>query len=77
MERQNIESTVLEVVSTVLKEDVTSQASRGDFAKWDSLKHIEIMFALEEAFDMAFSEDELAMLDSVQKIIDRVTRDAS
>ncbi len=77
MDRQQIEPVVLKVVGTVLKEPVGLDASRAGLAKWDSLKHVEIMFALEDAFDMAFSEEELSDLDSVARIIERVAARAA
>ena len=39
---------------------------------WDSLKHIEIMFALEDRCDVRFSQDELASLDRLSAIVERV-----
>ncbi len=77
MDRQQIEPVVLKVVGTGLKEPVGLDASRAGLAKWDSLKHVEIMFALEDAFDMAFSEEELSDLDSVARIIERVAARAA
>lgn len=71
MEKQQIEQVALTVIGTVLKrefgvgQDVTRQNTPG----WDSLKHIEIMFAMEDELGMEFSEEELAHLDSVAKIV--------
>jgi len=71
MDRKQIEHTVLTVLTTVLKQpfregaDITRQNTLG----WDSLKHIEIMFALEDELGAEFSEAELSELDSVAKII--------
>jgi len=77
VDRQQIEQVVLKVISTVLREPVGPDASRSGLAKWDSLKHVEIMFALEDAFDMVFSEEDLSGLDSVANIVDRVAADAA
>lgn len=41
---------------------------RADIAQWDSLKHVEIVFALEDQFGVRFDESEFAMLDSVPAI---------
>ena len=70
MDRTAIESTVIATISTVIKRPLTegANATRENVPEWDSLKHIEIMFALEDAFDTEFSEEELAALDSVAKI---------
>jgi acyl carrier protein len=74
MDRQRVEDTVRTVLQVVLKEPLSSGAevSRENTASWDSLKHIEIMFALEDELETQFSEEELAALDSVKKIVDAV-----
>lgn len=72
MDRQQVEAVVLKIISAVLKESVSPDESRAGLAKWDSLKHIEIMFALEDEFGIVFSEEELSGLDGVAVIIDRV-----
>lgn len=75
MDRIQIEQTVLAVLTTILKRpfsdstDITRQGT----ANWDSLKHIEIMFALEDELGTEFSEEELVSLDSVSKIVDAVS----
>lgn len=77
MDRQQAETAVLEIISVVLKESVSSDASRAELAKWDSLKHVEIMFALEDEFGIVLSEDELSGLDSVKAIVKRVLDNAA
>jgi acyl carrier protein len=74
MDRQRVEHTVRTVLKVVLKEPLNSSAevTRQNTASWDSLKHIEIMFALEDELATQFSEEELAALDSVKKIVDAV-----
>ena len=46
--------------------------SRENTAEWDSLKHLEIMFAVEDEFRVEFSEDELASADSIARIADLI-----
>jgi acyl carrier protein len=73
MDRQQVEHTVRTVLTVVLKEPLNStEVTRQNTASWDSLKHIEIMFALEDELKTQFSEEELAALDSVKKIVDAV-----
>lgn len=74
MEHNEIERTVRDVLGTILRQRFEAGAgiSRGNTPAWDSLKHIEIMFALEDEFGIEFSEEELASLDSVPKIVDAV-----
>ena len=72
MNRQEIEGVVLLVLKTVLKTEVDLSTSRENTAKWDSLKHIEVMFAIEDELNVQFSEEELPDLNSVSQIVDRV-----
>jgi len=74
MDRIQIEQTVLAVLRTMLKQQFDSSAdiTREHSPNWDSLKHIEIMFALEDELGVAFSEQELANLDGFQKIVEAV-----
>ena len=37
---------------------------RSDIGEWDSLKHVEIVFALEDEFGVQFDESEFAAMDS-------------
>ena len=39
---------------------------------WDSLKHVEIMFALEDQFSIAFTEEELVGLGDVTSIVEAI-----
>ncbi|MYM41216.1 acyl carrier protein [Duganella qianjiadongensis] len=71
MNQTQIEATVLAVIATVLKRPLPHGAAtdRHNTVEWDSLKHVEIMFALEDELATEFSEDELAQLDSVASIV--------
>jgi acyl carrier protein len=46
------------------------QSSRQTVVQWDSLKHMHLMLALEEAFGIEFDDQELASLDSAQALLD-------
>jgi acyl carrier protein len=74
MDRSHIEQTVLTILTTILKHPLegTAEVTRENTATWDSLKHIEIMFALEDELGAEFSEEELVSLNSVTKIVDTV-----
>lgn len=76
MSLDQIEEKVIFVLNALLKQQINKGAdfTREEFSNWDSLKHIEIMFALEEEFEIEFCEDELVKLDSLSKIVDSVQR---
>ena len=64
-------TTVREILETVLAIplDGIENPTRLEIDGWDSLTHIEVMFMLEDAFDVRFSEDEIAKLDSLAAIV--------
>lgn len=37
-------------------------------AEWDSLRHMNLIFAIEDTFGIRFDDDEIATLTSIQKI---------
>ncbi len=76
MQRPEIEERVLDVLSAALKCPVGARSRRADLPAWDSLKHIELVFAIEDELELQFSEDELGQLDSVAAIIDIAVRKA-
>lgn len=69
-----LEKEILAVLGVVLKRtfEIGAQVSRKNTPQWDSLRHIELMFALEDRFGIQFSEDELAGLDSIGKIVEAI-----
>ena len=70
-EVQDIESRVIEIVAQALKHPVTRDTTRESTAAWDSLKHIELVFAIEDELQIRFDENELEALDSVQAFVER------
>lgn len=76
MDRKQVEQAVLTVLAAVLKQTFSGgiDITRQNTPQWDSLKHIEIMFALEDELGVMFSEEELATLDGLQKIVEVVLR---
>jgi len=74
MQRSEIARIVVDVLSAVLKRpfDVNQEHQRALIPEWDSLKHVEIVFALEDALSIEFAEDEFVKLDSVSHIVDAV-----
>jgi acyl carrier protein len=66
---KNVESVILDIFSAVLKRTVDPKDSRLTLSQWDSLKHIEIIFAIEDELSIQFDEEEIEQLDSIEKII--------
>lgn len=72
MTREEVGRLVFDVLSTVLKKKIDRDLdiTRQNTEEWDSLKHMEIMFALEDSIGIEFTEDELVNLDSFEKIVE-------
>ncbi len=49
--------------------EVTNDAGPGNIKNWDSLKQMQIMLALEDEFDVRFSDDEIHQLTSYRSIL--------
>ncbi len=69
---ETLESEVARIVSRILRVDVGADASRLNVPGWDSLRHVEILFAIEEAYGVTLDEAEMAALDSVKRLAKRV-----
>jgi acyl carrier protein len=71
VKREEIDATVRGVMSRVLGFEIGagSDVSRTTHPVWDSLKHVELLFAIEDALGVRFDAAELPILDSVAKIV--------
>jgi acyl carrier protein len=68
--REQIKAVVLSILSAVLKCEVDDTGSRLNLVQWDSLKHIEVIFAIEDELNLQFPEETLPDLISVEHIVD-------
>jgi acyl carrier protein len=61
------DATMAEILSVVLKRPVApgEELRRADEPRWDSLRHLEIVFAAEAAFGVSFTSEEIAAIDGV------------
>jgi acyl carrier protein len=62
---QEIMATALELPAGTIRENSTMD----EIEEWDSLGHVHIMVALEQAFDLYMDVDDFAELDSVPAIL--------
>lgn len=74
MNREKIEQEVISIVSKVLNSKISATDIRRNIAVWDSLKHISIIFSVEDAFGVEFAEEELAEIQGVSDLIERVVK---
>ena len=68
---------ILEVVSQVMnvnKEELNDESSPATVANWDSLKHMNLILALEEKFSVSFSDEEIISMLNVKQIIETISK---
>jgi acyl carrier protein len=71
MTRSQIQGAVAELLSLSVGRQIalTESVTRDSEPAWDSLKHVELIFMLEERFGVQFSEEEMASLRSSDDIV--------
>ena len=71
MTRPQIQSAVAEILSITVGRTIaaTEAVTRDSEPSWDSLKHVELIFMLEERFGVQFREDEMPELRSSEDIV--------
>ena len=66
---------VIEIMKDVLEtEDISLNTSQENCENWNSLRHLNLVSELEEAFNMEFEPEEIADMHSVNSIIDIVQK---
>lgn len=63
----------VEIVSQIMNvpiEQLDDDSSPDTVENWDSLKHMNLILALEEEFAIAFSDDEVVEMLSVRRIVE-------
>lgn len=70
MDIEEIKQIILTILRVILKQSFEGsiEVTRENTPSWDSLKHIEIIFAVEDELGVRLSEEDLSGLDSVDKI---------
>ena len=72
-----IENDIMQVMSQVFVvplEKITPDASVQTMAKWDSLRHMQLMVALEHKFEIQLTDEEVVALKSFAQIRDAIAK---
>ncbi|MBR6611216.1 MAG: hypothetical protein IKK93_03110 [Campylobacter sp.] len=68
-----MENKIIEIISAIAKINKAELVEKVDVEKlWESIIHVEIVIALEEEFDIVFTQDEIGNMTTILKIIDTV-----
>ena len=68
----NIEDRIKNVMSAVFEisiEEINDESSPDTIELWDSLKHLNLVLALEEEFNVQFTDDDITELINMKLII--------
>ena len=57
---------------SVDRSEVNANSAVGDFPAWDSMGHLAILNAVEEAFDISFEPEEMMEIEDVNDIVKAV-----
>jgi acyl carrier protein len=62
--------TILKRTFNITDKEYSDSLTQDDIANWDSLKHMELVVALEQEYDMVLEMEEILELKSIQSIKD-------
>ena len=77
MERNEILDKVQDVFREELELDdlvLTDETTADDVEEWDSLSHVQLVVALEKAFDIKFTSREILSWDNVGDLVDCIAK---
>ncbi len=75
-DREAVEERIRRIMAVVLRRPIGpgEAVSRETEPGWDSLRHVELIFSIEDEFAVSFDEDELLELTSLRALADAVAR---
>ena len=65
---------ILLVVLEIPEHEIDDRLSAEQTTNWDSIRHLDLVMALEEAFGVSFSSEELGALTSYRAIVEALGR---
>lgn len=75
MTTANTEDKFFTILSSLLnlpRDQLSRESSRETTEQWDSLKHMHLVMALEEEFDIEFDDIEVSGLSSASSLLDSI-----
>ncbi|HOU59886.1 MAG TPA: acyl carrier protein [Kiritimatiellia bacterium] len=72
MQLNDVESRLLDVFEAILEHPVSREVNRQSDGAWDSLRHMQLVFAVEAAFPVQFGEEEIPRLNSFRDFLERI-----
>lgn len=74
MEHNEIVAEIRKILGQTLERSIAEEESpsRQSEPNWDSLRHVELLFSLEDRFEIRFDGEEMPFLDSLPKLAEAV-----
>jgi len=69
LENNIIKSKLKEIISSVFIIDIANISEDNQNKNWDSLKHMNLILALEDEFDLKFKNSEIIQMDNFVSIL--------
>lgn len=60
---------VIEIAAQVFEGEINETSDQKNCLKWDSLRHLNFIIELEDAFDISFEPEEIAQMKSIQNVV--------
>jgi acyl carrier protein len=70
--KDNIQERVIKIISSIMsvpQENLDESSSPESVDKWESMKHINLVLAIEEEFNIQFDDEQIAQLHDVRSIV--------
>ena len=61
---------IISVIFLIDQNQINNQSSNENIKEWDSLKHLSLVLAIEEEFNIRFTNDETLQLTSFKNIVE-------
>ena len=77
MDKASVWSKLTQVFQELFDDDqivIGHETTADDIEEWDSLSHIQLMIAIEKAFEIRFNTGEIAHLVNVGEMVDLIVR---
>lgn len=75
-EAAEVNRRIVSIIASITRKplDLDADVSRASLEEWDSLSHVEILFTVEEAFDVEFDAEAMSEVDSAYAMGAEVVR---
>lgn len=73
MDNAAIENQVIALASDIIGVPLTRDSSMDNVPGWDSLRHMQLVFAFEDAFGLRLEDGEMSQLRSIEALVRRAT----